>query len=113
MTERVAAPWQENVDRFYFRHGKCCAGCDWWRSLSSLVGNCTKSKIVSGTERGDMLGIRWTSLRLSTGHAVTARDYVCGQFKDEFDWTSLPLPYRKRVGQIDGHGETAGSAEEK
>lgn len=89
---------QEHHDRFYFQHGKCCAGCDWWRHISGLVGNCTKSMIVSGEERGDMLGINWSSVRLPAGHAVTTRDYVCGQFKDEFDWSSLPLPYRVRVG---------------
>ena len=100
MTEQAEAAWQEKVDTFYFRHGKCCAGCDWWHSLSSLVGECAMSKIVSGPERGDMLGITRSSLRLLAGHAVTPRDYVCGQFKDEFDWTSLPLPYRKRVGQL-------------
>lgn len=95
MTE---ATWQESVDRFYFQRGRpCCAGCDWWQSLSPLVGNCTKSKIVSGKERGDMLGIDKCSLRIKAGHAVTDRAYVCGQFKDEFDWSSLPLPYRIRI----------------
>jgi hypothetical protein len=92
------ATWQENVDHFYFRHGPCCAGCDWWASLSPIVGNCTKSKIVSGRERMDMLGFDKCSLRIKAGHAITRRDYVCGKFKDEFDWSSLPLPYRKRVG---------------
>lgn len=91
---------QEYHDRFYFRHGPCCAGCDWWRSISGLVGNCTKSKIVSGRERLGMLGIDRCSARIKAGHAITARDYICGNFKDEFDWTSLPLPYRKRIGQI-------------
>lgn len=97
MSERPRL-WQEHLDRFYFAHGKCCAGCDWWRSLSSLVGECTKSKIIGGMERWDMIGIDHCSLRLSAGHAVTMRDHVCGNFKDEFDWASLPLPYRIRVG---------------
>lgn len=89
---------QENIDRFYFTHGQCCAGCDWWRSLSSLVGDCTKSKPVDGHTRWEMLGIEKCSLKPMAGHIVTARDHVCGDFKDEFDWTSLPLPYRKRIG---------------
>jgi hypothetical protein len=92
------AAWQEHLDRFYFRRGPCCAGCDWWRSLSSLVGECTNSKIIGGAERWDMIGIESCSLRLKAGHAITQRDHVCGNFKDEFDWASLPLPYRKRVG---------------
>jgi hypothetical protein len=99
MTQREAT-WQENVDRFYFQHGPCCAGCDWWRSLSSLVGSCTKAAIVSGAERADALGIDKCSLRIPSGHPVTASDYVCGEFKDEFDWSSLPLPYRKKIGEL-------------
>jgi hypothetical protein len=89
---------QECLDRFYFSHGKCCAGCDWWRSLSSLVGNCTKSAPVSGKQRWDMLGIDRCSLRPGSGHLVTQRDHVCADFRDQFDWSSLPLPYRKRIG---------------
>lgn len=92
------ATWQENLDSFYFRHGPCCAGCDWWRSMSPLVGSCTKSKITSGRERADALGLDKCSLRIPSGHAITSRDYTCGLFKDEFDWTTLPLPYRKRIG---------------
>jgi hypothetical protein len=37
-------------------------------------------------------------MKLPGGHIVTAREHVCGDFKDEFDWSSLPLPYRKLVG---------------
>lgn len=89
---------QESIDRFYFRHGPCCAGCDWWRSLSSLVGDCTKAAPVDSATRWAMLGIEGCSLEPSVGHIVTARDHVCGDFKDEFDWSSLPLPYRARIG---------------
>jgi len=89
---------QEFLDRFYFKHGPCCAGCDWWRSISSMVGDCTKSAPVDGVARMDMLGIHGCSLRPRAGHIVTDRGHVCGDFKDEFDWSSLPLPYRKRVG---------------
>lgn len=93
------ATWQENVDTFYFRHGKCCAGCDWWRSVSPLIGECSKAKIVGGIERWDVVGLDRCSLRLPSGHPMTKRDYVCGQFKDDFDWASLPLSYRIRIGQ--------------
>lgn len=89
---------QEYLDRFYFSRGPCCAGCDWWESISSFVGSCTKAAIVPGKERMDALGINWSSHRFKSGHPITQRDYSCGQFKDEFDWTTLPLPYRKRVG---------------
>ncbi len=89
---------QECVDSFYFTHGPCCAGCDWWSHISPLVGNCTKSAPIPGHERASMLGIVSPSWRVPAGHIVTSRDHVCGAFKDHFDWSSLPLPYRKRVG---------------
>ena len=89
---------QEALDRFYFKRGRCCAGCDWWRSLSVLVGECTRSPPVSDDERWAMMGIESCSLPPGSGHVVTRREHACGEFKDEFDWTSLPLPYRKRVG---------------
>lgn len=89
---------QEVIDRYYFQHGPCCAGCDWWRSLTSVSGECLQSKIIPGDERMSMMGIRNVSCHVPAGHAVTARDYHCGKFKDEFDWSSLPLAYRKRVG---------------
>lgn len=57
-----------------------------------------KSAPVGGASRWDILGIQNCSLRLSVGHVVTARDHICGDFKDEFDWSSLPVPYRKRIG---------------
>jgi hypothetical protein len=92
--------WQEHLDRFYFQHGPCCAGCDWWRSLSSQVGDCTKSAPVDGSTRWAMLGVDNCSLTPEPGHVVTAYNHVCGDFKDDFDWSSLPLPYRKRIGEL-------------
>jgi hypothetical protein len=70
-------------DRFYQENGKCCAGCDWWRWHNSKVGECIKSAPVSGRERADMLGITGCSLRIPSGHVLTVRDHVCGDFKDE------------------------------
>lgn len=91
-------PKQEFLDTYYFENGPCCAGCDWWHSISSLVGNCTRAPIVSAKERMDALGVESSSHRFKSGHPITPRAYHCGEFKDEFDWTSLPLPYRKRIG---------------
>lgn len=89
---------QEAADRFYFKHGPCCAGCDWWRSISAGAGDCTKAAPVSGTQRAAMLGIESCSLPIGAGHPITSRSHHCGDFKDEFDWKQLPLGYRKRVG---------------
>jgi hypothetical protein len=91
---------QEFHDRFYFSHGPCCAGCDWWRSLNSMAGECTKSAPVKGETRYAMLGIEGSSLKLNAGHILTRMDHHCGDFKDGFDWQTLPLPYRKRIGEI-------------
>jgi len=52
-----------------------------------------------------MLGIESCSMASPAGHIITAHDHVCGDFKDEFDWFSLPLPYRKRIGAPDTNGE--------
>jgi len=56
--------------------------------------------MVSGAERLAAIGIENCSLPPRAGHALTKREHVCGEFKDEFDWASLPLDYRKRVGEL-------------
>lgn len=89
---------QDWVDSFYHNNGPCCAGCDHWRYINSAYGECLKSKIVSGKERGDVIGFDQCSMRIPAGHALTERDYVCGNFIDNFDWSSLPLAHRKRIG---------------
>ena len=94
------ADLQEWHDRLYHERGPCCAGCDWWRSLNSKAGECQKSAPVPGRERYAMLGIEGSSLALVAGHVLTRADHVCGDFKDEFDWQSLPLPYLKRIGAM-------------
>lgn len=92
------ADLQEFIDKFYFDHKPCCAGCDWWRHYNSMIGECGRGAPVSGVERTDVLGIHSSSLRLRAGHVFTNQKHVCGDFKDTFDWSSLPLAYRKRVG---------------
>lgn len=89
---------QEILDTFYHEHGPCCAGCDWWRHINSLIGDCTRTAPVPGEHRASMLGIVGISCEVTAGHIVTHRDHLCGEFKDEFDWTSLPLAYLRRIG---------------
>lgn len=88
---------QEAVDTFYMWKGHCCAGCDHWRSYSSTIGECTRSAPVSSAERLAAIGITRCSLAPAAGHVLTLRDHVCGEFADTFDWTTLPLPYRRRI----------------
>lgn len=89
---------QENIDAFYRAHGPSCAGCDWWRSLNSLAGECRRSAPIAGQERAAMLGITGCSLSVGAGHAMTRRDHLCGEFKDDFDWSGLPPSYLKKIG---------------
>ncbi len=100
MAKRVETERQEFLDTYYFDHGPCCAGCDWWRSINTLSGECQRSAPMSGAARLSMLGISGSSLSLGAGHALTNHGHHCGEFKDEFDWASLPLPYRKRIGYL-------------
>lgn len=90
---------QEAVDAFYHAAGRpCCAGCDWWRHLNSVAGLCTLSPPIPGGERGAMLGLHGSSLNPGAGHAMTPRGHLCGQFRDAFDWRSLPPAYLRRIG---------------
>jgi hypothetical protein len=92
---------QESLDAFYFAHGPCCAGCDWWGAYNSVAGECTKSAPVPSVERFAMLGMENLSIDGGAGHIITPREHVCGDFKDDFDWRSLPLGYLCRIGGRD------------
>lgn len=89
---------QQAIDAFYHAHGTCCAGCDWWRALNSIAGLCTRSAPVGAKQRVAMLGIEGCSLNAGAGHVLTLRDHVCGEFRDDFDWSSLPPHYLRRIG---------------
>lgn len=90
---------QELADRFYTLNGPCCAGCDWWRSAKSVAGECIKSTPVAGEQRYAMLGVSGTSLPMGAGHILTFREHHCGDFKDDFDWSSLSPHYLRRIGR--------------
>lgn len=90
---------QESVDRFYQKQGaSCCAGCDWWRHMNSVYGECLRSAPVSHNEKWAMTGITNASLQTGAGHVVTPRDHACGEFKDTFNWSSLPPAYLRQIG---------------
>lgn len=96
---------QEWVDRFYMSHGDCCAGCDYWEHHNALVGDCKRSAPVSGVERVSMLNITRISLPPKSGHIMTRREHHCGDFKDTFDWGTLPPHYLRRIGFQDWKGK--------
>ena len=89
---------QEAVDAFYFKKGKCCAGCDHWRHINSVAGECLMSQIVSGSERAGMFNMRAFSCDIAAGHVLTPRHHVCAKFQDTFDWRTLPPHYLRKVG---------------
>ena len=83
---------QVDFDAFYQAHGPCCAGCDHWRWHNSSVGECAKAAPMPSTDRAAMLGITSHSLYIGAGHPFTQRDHLCGDFKDDFDWSLLRSP---------------------
>lgn len=83
LIEMQSSRRQKIIDRFYLKNGPCCAGCDWWRHVNSLVGECSRSAPVSGSERFAMIGITGSSLPVDAGHVMTPREHRCGEFKDE------------------------------
>lgn len=76
------AKTQAAIDAFYRSRGPCCAGCDNWRWMNSVVGDCIKSAPVSGKERFDMIGVSYASVAPTAGHVVTWRHHLCGEFID-------------------------------
>lgn len=89
---------QERFDTLYMERGPCCAGCDWWQGVNFGAGECLRSAPMPGADRLAMLGITGCSLNPGAGHALTLATHHCGDFQDEFDWSTLPLGYRARIG---------------
>lgn len=92
--------WQRCHDYYYSEHGPCCAGCDHWRSLG-VVGECRKSVPVPAVERLSMISFVPSVYRgnLDAGHIVTDRSHVCGEFKDDCNWSQvryLKWPHRPK-----------------
>lgn len=95
---RFDAWYQEKLDRFYWSHGRCCAGCDHWLSEQGMTGQCMSAPPVSGLDVLRSMGITFSTYTPPPGQPYTAHDHVCGAFKDEFDWSTLDPEYRKRIG---------------
>jgi hypothetical protein len=56
---------------------------------------------VSAEQRYSMVRIDWHTFRFQgqdAGHILTNREHRCGDFKDDFDWSSLPPAYLRRIG---------------
>ncbi len=90
--------YQERCDSFYWKHGRCCAGCDHWSSEMGDIGECMSAPPVSGVDVVRSLGIDWCTYTPPPGQPFTKHDHVCGAFKDEFDWSTLTPEYLQRIG---------------
>jgi hypothetical protein len=90
--------YQKRCDEFFWRNGRCCAGCDHWNSEQGDVGECLSAPPVSGEQVLKSLGITWCSYIPPPGQPYTRRDHVCGAFQDTFDWASLGKEYLDAIG---------------
>jgi hypothetical protein len=85
----ITTDTQKFVDEFYKNNDDCCAGCDSWRFINSIIGECIKSSPVSSTERMGMIDIQSASITPCPGHVITKRDHVCGDFVDSYKWEAV------------------------
>lgn len=92
------ARYQESCDKFYWKNGRCCAGCDFWASDEGNIGECTSAPPVSGAQVLQSMGITRSSYIPPPGQPWTKMDHVCGAFQDDFDWSTLDPEYLKRIG---------------
>ena len=100
--EEFAARYQEHCDRTYWTRGQCCAGCDHWQSDMGDTGRCAGAGIVSGADVVRSLGWLQSSYIPDPGFPFTRADHHCGQFRDDFDWSTLDRAYLERIGAMDG-----------
>ena len=91
--------YQQRCDTFFWKNGPCCAGCDHWASEMGDSGQCTLAPIVSGADVLKSMGISWSSYTPPPDYPYTARDHVCGSFRDTFDWATLGEDYLREIGQ--------------
>lgn len=102
MSERRRADferwYQKRCDEFFWKNGRCCAGCDHWSSEAGDIGECLSAPPVSGEQVLKSMGITWSSYTPPPGQPFTHRDHVCGAFQDTFDWASLGEEYLALIG---------------
>jgi len=91
---------QELMDRYYWSHGPCCAGCDHWSSEGGYNGKCAAAGVMSGSDVLRSLGITFSTFIVEPGFPFTRHDFYCGKFRDDFDWASLPMEYLDAIGAL-------------
>jgi len=96
--EEWAAQYQAKCDTLYWSIGKCCAGCDHWHSDDSMQGQCLAAGIMSGDQVMRSMGIAFSSYPFNPGYPYTESTHVCGLFRDDFNWATLPDDYLDAIG---------------
>lgn len=82
MTRALTDGRQSYVDAFYAKNGPCCAGCDFWRWISTLVGECVRHAPDPSHDAAVGLNMLSSSLG-SSSTMLTKRDHWCGDFRDD------------------------------
>jgi hypothetical protein len=62
-----------------------------------VAGECRLNAPVAAAERWAMFDLSGSGAT-GAGHFMTRREHVCGDFKDDFDWSLLPVAYLLRIG---------------
>ena len=94
----MAAGIQECLDRFYWKHGPCCADCDHWKHLNAWVGECDQLALSNVSLCQSSATVMRRVIRSTISSAATSRDHICRAFVDHFPWETLPLAYLERIG---------------
>lgn len=79
------------IDQLYLAFGKCCAGCDYWQhnpAYTRPLGYCQKRH--TGTIKA-FDTVCPGSVRHIDQFERTEAKFVCSDFQDTFDWTTLDI----------------------
>jgi len=72
---------QDHIDAFADKHALCCAGCDFWRWINSVVGECVRHAPNPAHDAAAGLGIHGFSAG-PVSSMLVKRDHWCGDFVD-------------------------------
>lgn len=92
--------YQARCDSRYWTYGQRCSGCDYWASSEGDFGACQHAGIVSGQDVMMSLGLSFCSAPIQPGYPLTNDGHWCANFKDDFDWSSLPKEYLAEIGAM-------------
>lgn len=92
--------YQKRCDSDYWKYGQRCSGCDFWASSEGYTGECQHAGIVSGQDVLRSMGITFSTLLPPPGYPYREASHWCANFKDDFDWSTLPSEYLHEIGAM-------------